>query len=265
MAGEKKRYTLGRGEIYFAQFRQDTLIARGGLYMGNTPAFTLSYTEEKLDHYSSDGGIRKKDDSITLQQDYSGSLTTDNIDADNLAYFFLGDRKLITSVSTPVAAENITQVEKGRWYQLGKSLTNPSGVKGVSAFSLKPTANGTAYIAGTDYLVDLDNARFFIQPAGAIANATDVTAAYTINALQREQVIASGKVISGELTYIAKNPTGANGSQTSFYMPQVNMSPNGDFALKGDTWQELQFNFEIISKGDLAPIYADGAPYTIPS
>lgn len=265
MAGEKKRYTLGRGELNFAQFRPNTFVARGEKYLGNTPAFGLSYTEEKLDHYSSDSGIRKKDDSIILQQDYMGTATTDNIDADNIAYYFLGDQRIITSVETPVAAENIALVEKGRWYQLGKTAVNPAGIRSVSAVSLKPTADGVAYVAGTDFLLDLDNARIYIQPNGGIADGTNVTAAYTINAGQRDQIIAAGKIIEGELRYIAKNPTGVGGSQINFFMPHVKISPNGDFALKGDTWQELQFNFEILAMGDLAPIYADGAPYTVPS
>src|ERR1700712_4795789 len=152
MAGEKKRYTLGRGELHFAQFRPDTLIPRGELYMGNSPAFGLTATQENLDHYFSDGGVRIKDDSILLQLDYASTLTVDNIDMDNLGYFFLGDKKTITTVSTPVTAETIALVEQGRWYQLGTSDVNPSGVRGLSAISIKPSGVGTAFVAGTDYL-----------------------------------------------------------------------------------------------------------------
>jgi len=259
MAGDKKQYTLGRGELMFAQFRAGTLNPRGELYMGNSPAFGITATTESLDHYSSDGGIRVKDDSIILQQDYAGSLTTDNIDPDNLAYFFLGEKRTIVTASTPVASYILAQVEKGRWYQLGTDATNPSGVRNVSAVTLTATGGGAAFIAGVDYLLDLVNGRVYIQPAGGIGEGTSPVAAYTIDASSRDQVISKGNVVEGALRYIAKNPAGL---QTSFYMPQVKLTPNGDFALKSDSWQELGFNIEIITKGSLSAIYADGAPYT---
>lgn len=258
MAGDKKRYTLGRGELHFAQFRPGTLIPRGELYMGNSPAFGLTATQENLDHYNSDAGIRTKDDSILLQLDYASTLTVDNIDTDNLAYFFLADKKIITTVETPVASEAIAQVELGRWYQLGTSDLNPSGVRGLSAITLKPASAGTAYIPGTDYLTDPVNGRIFIQPGGAITDGSSPVAAYTIDASSREQIVTAGKVIEGALRYLAKNPAGL---QINYFMPHVKFTPNGDFALKGDTWQELQFNVEVITKGSLAAIYLDGAPY----
>ena len=258
MAGEKKRYTLGRGELHFAQFRAGTLLPRGELYMGNSPAFSLTATQENLDHYSSDAGVRQKDDSILLQLDYASALTVDNIDLDNLGYFFLGEKRTINTVETPVAAETLALVEKGRWYQLGTSDVNPSGVRGVSAVTLTPTPAGTAYVAGTDYLLDLENGRVFIQPAGAITDGSSPTVAYTIGAASRDQIITSGKVIEGALRYLSKNPAGL---QINYFMPHVKFTPNGEFALKGDTWQELQFNVEVLQKNSLAAIYLDGAPF----
>lgn len=258
MAGDKKRYTLGRGELHFAQFHPGTSNPRGELYMGNSPAFGLTATQESLDHYFSDGGIRIKDDSILLQLDYASTLTVDNIDMDNLAYFFLGDKRTITTVSTPVAAETLNQVEQGRWYQLGTSDVNPSGVRGITAFTLTASGGGAALVPGTDYLVDLDLARVYIQPGGAITDDTSPVAAYTISASSRDQIITTASTVEGALRYLAKNPAGL---QVNYFMPHVKFTPNGDFALKGDTWQELQFNVEIVNKGSLAAIYLDGAPY----
>lgn len=263
MAGEKKRYTLGRGELHFAQFKPGTLTPRGELYMGNSPAFGLTATVENLDHYSSDGGVRKKDDSIMLQQDYAGSATIDNIDTDNLAIYLMGDKKTISTIETQVAAETLNAVEKGRWYQLGQDATNPTGVRAVSAVTVKATVGASEnLVPAVDYLVDPENGRIFIQPGGAITNGSSPVVAYTIGASTREQVLSAGVVIEGALRYLQKNPTAAGGSQTSFYMPHVKWTPNGDFQFKGDTWQEMQFNIEIIAKGSLASIYADGAPYT---
>jgi len=41
-------------------------------------------------------------------------------------------------------------------------------------------------------------------------------------------------------------------------MPYVKLMPNGDFALKGDEWQQLSFNIEVLKKGTLEAVYMDG-------
>lgn len=258
MAATVNNYTLGRGEVHFAQFRPGTLIPRGQRYLGNTPAFSITATQENLDHYSSDRGVRIKDASVLLQLDYSGAITTDNVDADNLAYFFLGDKVTLSTVETVVPSEVISQIEQGLSYQLGTSAVNPSGVRGLTAFSLKPAAAGTAYIAGVDYVVDMKLGMVTILDGGAIVNNSSPVATYTVGAGTREQVISKSKTVEGALRYLAKNP---EGKQNDYFMPHVKLTPNGDYALKGDDWQALTFNLEIIKKGSLEAIYMDGQVY----
>lgn len=258
MPATVNNYTLGRGEVHFAQFRAGTLIPRGERYLGNTPAFAITATQENLDHYSSDRGVRVKDASVLLQLDYTGSLTTDNVDMSNLSYFFLGDKTLTTTVQVVVPSEVIGPVESGLSYQLGTSAQNPSGVRGISAVTLKPAGTGTAFVAGVDYVVDLVTARITILDGGAITEGSSPVAGYTVGASTREQVIAKSKTIEGSLRYLAKNP---QGNQIDYFMPHVKLTPNGDYALKGDDWQALTFNVEIIKKGSLEAIYLDGQPY----
>ena len=71
---EEMNYVVGRGRLFFGQFRPSTRVARGQLYFGNTPALSLSQNEDTLDHYSSEGGVRVKDASVSLQNDSSGSF-----------------------------------------------------------------------------------------------------------------------------------------------------------------------------------------------
>jgi hypothetical protein len=47
-----------------------------------------------------------------------------------------------------------------------------------------------------------------------------------------------------------------------YLMPYVRLSPNGDFALKSDEWQQLSLNVEILKLADYERIYVDGRPYT---
>lgn len=55
-------YTLGRGKVYFARFTSGQ-VPGPFRYIGNTPEFNLTIELETLDHFSSDEGIREKDDS----------------------------------------------------------------------------------------------------------------------------------------------------------------------------------------------------------
>lgn len=84
-------YVVGRGRLFFGQFRPGTRKPKGQLYFGNTPELSLSQNEDKLDHYSAEAGVRVKDASVTLQNDSSGSFQCDNIDNANLALWFRGE------------------------------------------------------------------------------------------------------------------------------------------------------------------------------
>lgn len=63
--------------------------------------------------------------------------------------------------------------------------------------------------------------------------------------------------IEGSLRFISFNP---KGDKIDYFMPKVSITPNGDFAMKGDDWQILPFTIEVKKKGELAAIYADGRP-----
>ncbi len=87
----ENNYVVGRGRLFFGQFKPGTRKAKGQLYFGNTPELSTSQNEDKLDHYSAEAGVRVKDASVTLQNDSSGSFQCDNIDNANLALWFRGD------------------------------------------------------------------------------------------------------------------------------------------------------------------------------
>jgi len=88
---QENNYVVGRGRLFFGQFTRNTRKARGQLYFGNTPELSTSQDEDTLDHYSSEGGVRVKDASVTLQNDASASFQCDNISNANLALWFRGE------------------------------------------------------------------------------------------------------------------------------------------------------------------------------
>lgn len=259
MAGVNN-YTLGRGKLHFAQFRPGTQTPGGEKYFGNTPELNFSAEQENLDHYSSDEGVRKKDASVLLQLDYSGTFQTDNISPQNMAYWYLGESLTKTVAAATVASEIHALVEQGATYQLGTSAANPAGVRKVASVVVKSTGGTpTTYAAGVDYVVDETLARVTIIEGGAITNLSSIDVAYSIEAHSINQVISKAKTIEGAARYIAANP---EGDQIDYFLPWVKLTPNGDFALKGDEWQVLPFNIEILQKGALESIYANGRPFT---
>ncbi len=253
-----KNYTLGRGRLNFGQYRAGTQSPRGERYLGNSPEITYSAEQETLDHYNSDAGINVKDASVILSQDYTGSFTLDDINMANLAMFFLGDAATLTVAASTVTAEKHTGIEPGFEYQLGTSTTNPSGVRQVASVVVRKDGETTPLVAGTDYVVDEVLARITILEGGALAIDDDIEVDYSVEASTRDRVISRGQTIEGSLRYIANNPAGAN---IDYFMPWVKITPNGDFSLKGDEWQTVPFNIEILKKGNLEAIYADGRPY----
>lgn len=372
-------YTLGRGELYFARYKDGTEIPEGERYLGNTPEFNLTIEQETLDHFSSDFGIREKDESIALQVNRTGSLTTDNIDPENVALFFFGEKSDAAVAAASGLNEVFEAVTPGLYYQIGASPSTPAGVKGLasatlaaegttlvaatgtltatdqpvdgetvtigtkvytfqdtltnvdghvkigaslaaSLTNLKNAINGTggvpgtdyaaatvahtlvtatstgttvvvtaksagtggnsiattatyadasfggatltggsgtAYVLGTDYDVDLTLGRIEILDGGAIVEGTDVEVFYALAASSRSRIISGSAPVQGQLRYVARNPKGEN---IDYLMPKVNISPNGDYALKGDDWQTIPFNLEILKKDGYEAIYAEGRP-----
>jgi hypothetical protein len=101
-------YVVGRGRLFFGQFFPSTRKAQGQDYFGNTPALSLSQAEDSLDHYSSEGGVRVKDASVSLQNDSSGSFQCDNISLSNLALWFRGYKTSVIQAGSASATGTIT-------------------------------------------------------------------------------------------------------------------------------------------------------------
>lgn len=264
---EPQNYTLGRGELHFARFKPGTRIPGGERYIGNSPEFNATIETESLDHYNSDRGIREKDESITLQANRTGSFITDNVNPANIALFFLGSSSIITGTEQEVTDEGIADIEPGLTYQLGLTATNPVGVRGLTPHTTGATpaniivknASGDTFTEGLDgdYLIDMELGRLTINPEGNIPAGSAILVSYKVGAGSFERVISGNQPVEGALRYISHNPAG---KQFDWYMPWVKLAPNGDYALKGDEWQQIPFTVEILKLAGKEAIYIDGRP-----
>lgn len=253
-----KQHTYGSGEISFAAFLASTQTPGARRYLGNTPEFTLTSEQESLDHWDVDHGIRVKDDSVVTELNQSGTVVTDNIDYDNLAMFFLGTTSTLTTASGTGAIDNIASAQFGT-YQLGVTALVPTGVRKVSSVVVTNSGGTTTYTAGTDYVVDADYGTVTLLEGGTITAGSAVKITYNVAASTRKQVIASNRTIEGALHFKSFNPVGP---KIDYFMPWVKLTPNGDFSIKSDDWLTIPFSVEVLKKGDLAPVYADGQAVT---
>jgi hypothetical protein len=179
-------YVVGRGRLFFGQFRPNTRTPRGQAYFGNTPALSLSQSEDTLDHYSSEGGVRVKDASVSLQNDSSGSFQCDNISLANLALWFRG-------------------------YQTANIEAGSASASGTVTFSTAPPVDGDKVtINGVDLVfAAADPGPMEVLIGGTIA-ATATNLANAINDLT--MVLGVHATVAAAVTTIRANSPGAGGN-----------------------------------------------------
>jgi len=196
-------YTLGKGVVFFDQLVSGNY--QGERDLGNAPAFTFNIALEKLEHYSSRGGLKAKDKEIISQITPGLAFTLDEINKENLALLTLGDTTTVSQIAGNGSAEVVTApaVLDNRvdlayrgvvsWelpydtgtviFVLGETVTGAGGATGVVVgLSSGATATaGTLYIArtnATDY-VDDEAITGSGSGAAAVASATGGIAATT--------------------------------------------------------------------------------------
>lgn len=253
MAFPEKNYTLGRGRLYFDKFLTGTKTKTGQRYFGNTTEINMTSDSETLEHFDSDAGIKQKDASVLLSLSRTGSFITDHINPANLALFFLGTESVVSQTAATSAADSYPNVILGQRYQVGVTPATPAGVRNVTTFT-----SGTL-VAGTDYTLDAATGGVVFLTTGAVVAGSTVSATYstTLTSYNRVVTAASAQVF-GALLYIANNPVGEN---FDYYWPYVSIKPDGDFALKGEEWQQIGFGFEALKLDDATEVlYINGRP-----
>lgn len=248
-------YTIPKGKIYFDD-------GTGEEYLGNTPGAELSIDTTDLPHYSAESGIREKDDTALVEINRKLAITADDISVGNWARFIIGAASTHAQAATPVADAQLGsapagKVKQGRYYQLGVTPTNLSGVRDVTAVTIKVGA--AAKVLNTDYTLDPILARIYIIPGGGIADNDVVLESYTPTLGTRDQILsASSAAVAGALRFVADNPKGIN---RDIFLPSVNLKPTGSAKLKGEQAEYMQLGFEVeILKKDIntAAVYIDG-------
>lgn len=253
-----KNYTLGAGKLFFNRLDAAGL-PTGEYYIGNTTSLTGSTDEEREEHYSADEAERAKDASVVTRSDNTVAFTTDDIQPENLAMLWKGSVEQLAVIAAMGEVETL-EVNRGRWYQLGEGPTAPTGARLITLTSVTddeaipvalPGGNG-----GANYLVDLELGRIFIrEDAPDVADGDSIIVTYDVGASSRTVIISKGEKITGSLRYIADNTAGENRDD---FWPLVDLSPDGDFEFKADSWSEMSFTGEVLKKEGYEKHYTDG-------
>jgi hypothetical protein len=232
-------YTLGKGVVTFNK-KESTGIYKGEVDLGNCPEFTFNIALEKLEHYSSRGGLRAKDAEIISQITPTISFTLDEITPQNMALLTLADQEDVTQVAASITAEAHTAY-LGKMIALDNRMIDPTSVvvkEGVTTLTLD-----------VDYSIDLtlkDDkvGRIRILDTATITDATAITVDYDIldATFTRLKAISQTK-IEGFMRFVSKNPAG---NQEELKIWRLSITPAGETALIGDDWSILTFSGEIL-------------------
>lgn len=252
-----KSYSVFSGEVYFDKENTSAALT-GERYFGNTPGGEISVESATLDHYDSDTNVVEKDFSLPYKIDRKLTLTVDDMSNDNIALFFAGGISTLAQAAGTITDESIASVTPGLHYQIGATLANPTGVRNISAVTVKVGA--VAKTLNTDYLLDTVRGRILPVIGGGILANDTILVTYTKAVATRTQIATGASAsVNGGLRFIANNLTGAN---RDIYMPRVSIKPTGSFKLKGGgenpEFASLQFEIEILKRSGYQALYIDG-------
>ena len=253
MLREEDQLVLGRGEVYFDRFLPGTRTGTGERYIGNTPAFQVARTIERVGRARSYRGRKVETPGHVISESHKVNFTTDNISMENVAEWY-GDENSASSVIAPIGLIDETfLMRRGRYYQLGSTI-EPSGVRGVENVTL---IRGTVEIpmAG-NYEVDRAEGRIYLLPAALnILDNTQISVRFEYRRQRRLKAASRPNEIHGALRFRSLNPYGP---RKHLFMPFVRLMPRGSIDLKGDEYQQMMFEATAMRLGpNVEQVYID--------
>lgn len=178
-APNANNYTLGKGVAFFNKKDQATGLYAGARDLGNAPDLSFNLALDVLEHFSSRGGLKAKDQKVISQITPKLTFTLDEINAANLALLMMASVTEVNQVAGDVAAESLALVNAGMHYDLsmrnvgvyaltyndlaadnvlfteGEVVTGAGGGEGTVAQIIGDATSGTLYLTnfnGTDFV-----------------------------------------------------------------------------------------------------------------
>ena len=247
---------LGSGTLFF-DLQNASGILTGERLLAQTPGFTINVASEKLVYEDTDTKVAENLFTVTTKVARTAKIDCRDMSPENYALFVIGASATLSQSSGAVLNEVYTAVIQDRFYQLGASVSNPTGVRNITAVVVTGPTATPLYVINTDYTVDLALGRLFIVPGGAITNGSNLEVDYTRSTATRNQVVTNtiGENY-GALRFVSNNSIGVN---RDMYAPKVLLTPSGDLAMKSRTdYQQATFDVSFERKDLYAQLYIDG-------
>jgi hypothetical protein len=233
---------LGAGRILFAPETSETVEGTAYRYLGDTPAFSLSSTTEKVEIDSSDGAVAETLVSIVKKVSRTGKLTIRHISPENLALFVMGTSSTITQTATG-GTTTITAAEPGMYYKIGSDDTN--GLTVATGGVHDNTVSGTAIDEGLWQFDTRSGLLYFTTGSGVTGSYVVV---YTKEAKSHNKVATNTTgAVKGSLIFVSENTAGG---ENVVKISRCELAPDGEAAFKSrDNAVELGFSLNILTRG----------------
>ena len=222
-----EKHYIGKGKVLAS-----TVGARAYREFGNCSSLKFSFSEDKktvADSTSTGGGNAA---SVTRIKDVTIEMDLRELSSENLSLAIFGENSVYAAGN--VASENI--------HVVGLDLLHPLAHIGAGTVVVTPAAGGTAYVAGTDYVVS--GAGIKPLTGGAIVAGDDIKVAYSYpKQAVIQALVASGKEIS--LLFDGMNEA-ASGSPVVVEAYRIKLSPTDSLDLIGDDFATLKLKGEVL-------------------
>lgn len=265
----KSQVLIGSGEL-FIDVLDDAGDTTGERYIGDSPGFVLNVTEDRTQVRSNDGPTGQDLINRVIGKTFAGTVTVQDVSADNLALMLSGEVERRdghdggTDVLGPVVGD--------RWYQLGITRDDPTGVQEVLTVKVKMYADKAAATAnngladadgdeGDDFEWD-ERGRVYVKKV--TANKDWWAATYTVAAAddRKPQAIAKAslalKDVRAAVRYVEDS---ADPGGKSVYIPYASIGSSGDTSFKDGRQNPVQITLTLgIQKppNGMAAVYVYG-------
>lgn len=246
---------LPRGRLLFREKGSDTYE-----YLAESPEITLTADTTTVELQGSDAAVGYTIASTETARNYTGSFQLVHISDFARALWSKGVVSNYTQTSNSESDEEHT-VRPGQTVRLGVSAQNLRGVRAVTGVVVTDDDSGSpqTFIEGVDYDLDARRGTVYIREDGGIGEDVVILVSYDYPTASSPQVTANASTMvrEGELWLQATN---AVGPDVDYIIPRAQIRPSGDFSLKGDDFQRLNFEITILPDDSGAFWYTEGAP-----
>lgn len=161
---------VGSGSALFELENDAGDLEGGEFYFGSTPGIAFSVESETLEVPDDDTPFEETLVEIITKLVRAGNLSCKNVSLKNQSLFFLGESSTHTQAGGAVTDEDKAVVNPGSYIQLGSNSSNPGGVRGVSAVTVKSKegddavawGNGAAKAAGAVVIPGTPNSHWYM-------------------------------------------------------------------------------------------------------